>query len=79
MNLQIVDKYNLFCISGHPCSKNQCGMGLSSVITNLAYSPSIEELSLTAITLRAGGSTTELSDALEKLFSLTVSLKKVCF
>ncbi|XP_064385052.1 uncharacterized protein LOC135333952 isoform X2 [Halichondria panicea] len=60
-------------------SKNQCGIGLSSVITNLAYSPSIEELSLTAITLKSGGSTTELSNALEKLFSLTVSLKKVSF
>ena len=61
----------------HTHSKNNCGMGLASVVKNLSYSPSIEELILTAMTLRVGSETSALASALEKLFSLTASLKKV--
>ena len=58
-------------------SKNQCGaVGLAAVIKSLAYSPSIEELLLTDLS-RVTTTTSHLSEALEKLFLLTVSLKKV--
>ncbi len=64
-------------MSVHPCSKNQCGMGVASVISNLAYSPAIEELTITAISLTHSPHSSTLADALKKLFSLTISLKKV--
>ncbi len=49
---------------------------MASIINNLAYSPSIEELIITAITIDTRPNS-KLADALAKFFTLTVSLKKV--
>lgn len=65
-------------------SKNLCGPdGLAAVLQSLSYSSAIKELLLSSISLTGGNVTYLLSDiatlskAMEKLFELTVSLKKV--
>lgn len=58
-------------------SKNDASLqGLSKVIQNLAYSSCIEEVNLSEFG-RVRGRYDELSNALARLFQLTVSLKRV--
>ena len=63
----------------HTHSKNTCGYsGLAEVIKALSYSPSIEHLLLTDLSLSGGSVTSSnLPAALAKLFGLSVTLKQV--
>ena len=61
-------------------SKNRMdSTGMKAVIYNLAFSPCIEELTLTQVDLGAASGYPELTDPIAKMFKISSTLKKVNF
>ncbi len=60
------------------CSKNSAtSSGIANIICNLSYNPCIEEVNLSDMASVSSARDDKLNNALAKLFTLTVSLKKV--